>query len=142
MGQGYKIMKIVACTAILLYLLLFHAGCTVPPQMIQLQPETPEVQITAGTFLVLALPGNPSTGFQWHVSVTPELLQTVSESYTPRNTDSRIAGAGGTANYVFSAIQSGTCTITARYFRPWEGYIPARGREHCWRVTVHPAEAE
>ena len=67
----------------------------------------------------LRLPGNPTTGFTWQLSVTPGLV-IENESYQPDDPGSRLVGAGGTYLWVLRAVQPGMQTISGIYSRQWE----------------------
>lgn len=72
--------------------------------------------LTVGQLAVLALPANPSTGYSWHRSWTPEaVLKLMDEHYTPD--EPQRDGSGGTQYYVFGARQAGTAVVTVQYGR-------------------------
>jgi inhibitor of cysteine peptidase len=82
-----------------------------------------EVDLAAGGELKVALAANPSTGYTWEVSVTPDpaVLEQVGESvYEPTPTDTMVVGSGGTMTFEFRATGAGTTTVELVYRRPWE----------------------
>lgn len=77
--------------------------------------------------LWVQLEGNRTTGFQWLlIDQTGGILETVGEA--PRyETDANplaLLGAGGTENWTFRTLKSGTGLLRFEYRRPWE-----KGRE-------------
>ena len=73
--------------------------------------------------LWVRLEGNRTTGFQWLlVDQTGDLLEIVGEA--PRyETDSNplaMLGVGGTENWTFRTLKSGSGLIRFEYRRPWE----------------------
>lgn len=70
--------------------------------------------------VVLELPENPSTGFTWHASVTPEAALQLSRDYYLADQPA-LPGSGGTHYFVYEALASGRAVITVQYGRWWEG---------------------
>ena len=75
--------------------------------------------ISAATPVLLQLPGNPATGYDWEVSIGhPSVLE---QSGMPKFTPSSSAlGASGTYNFSFHAKTAGKTDLTLVYRRPWE----------------------
>lgn len=77
---------------------------------------------------VLALPGNPGTGYQWEfnagASVNPQIVEVVAVGYRPA-AGGRI---GAPSEYVFHirALAPGKAALTFHYRRPWEDEPPLR----------------
>lgn len=69
------------------------------------------------------LSANPSTGYQWDVSVLPTniLVQTGDPSY---KADSSDVGAGGKITYSYETMTRGQGTLVLIYHRPFETGIP------------------
>ncbi len=85
--------------------------------------------VRVGDGFTIALPANPTTGYDWQVEFPPELLRYAGREHT-RSSD-RI-GAGGTTTITLSALRAGDATVRLRYLRVWEGR-PVKER----RVEVH-----
>ena len=84
------------------------------------QSETVSVQ-KGQKEVVIKIPGNPTTGYQWQIKHYDEALFEVSASgYLPPN-NKRI-GAGGTYQFIFTILKplSQKTKITFEYKRPWE----------------------
>jgi inhibitor of cysteine peptidase len=91
------------------------------------------VPLTAGQTLEVALPGNPTTGFDWALSGTlPSQLASVGVSYES-TAPAGMVGAGGVRAFIYRAAAAGTGTLNLVYARPWEtGVAP----ESTFTVTV------
>lgn len=78
------------------------------------------VLLRTGQTLELALPDNPTTGYSWHRSWTPEgLLSLRSDDFVADSTGQD--GAGGTRRYAFEALAPGQAVLTLQYGRWWTG---------------------
>lgn len=90
------------------------------------------VELRVGDTLVVALDGNPTTGFDWALvgSVTPP-LELAERTFTPSGT---ALGAPGTVSYRFKAAAPGTTRIVMTYSRSWESVPPDRTFELAVRV--------
>jgi inhibitor of cysteine peptidase len=85
------------------------------------------VELSHGDKLVLRLDSNPSTGYQWQVSlISGNVLDWVEgPSYLP--SEPSLIGSGGTASFGFLALKKGRASLKLIYRRPWEeGKPPAR----------------
>jgi len=75
---------------------------------------------SAGTTAVFGLRGNPTTGFNWEVSMDGEGLFDLERrsfgSYSPN-----VAGAPITEELILKAVEAGVVKISFVYERPWEG---------------------
>ena len=94
-----------------------------------------EIHVTAGdkTFQV-ALPSNPTTGYQWTVkSYDTQLLKLFSSLYTPSK--SNLVGAGGAMVFSFERLNPASVpkktVMEFSYARPWE-----KGNATSQTVTV------
>lgn len=65
----------------------------------------------------LFLRGNPSTGFDWQVVDTADLLRLELEDFTP---DSELIGAGGIARFSYRTDGAGETTLDLAYQRAFE----------------------
>ncbi len=82
------------------------------------------VEMRTGERIMIALPGNPTTGYRW------DLLTELSDGildplhgidYRP---DSSLIGAGGTFMFRYAAEKSGTIALKFVYHRPWDKTSP------------------
>ena len=83
-------------------------------------------KLRVGHVLVIRLPGDPATGYQWRAATTnsPAMRLTVRPQYSPpRSTSQR---AAGTYTFTFQAVQPGSGSIRLFYVRPND---PARPRD-------------
>ncbi len=78
-------------------------------------------QVPVGQWVLVRLPGNPTTGYQWTVAaVNGESVQLTSEpQYVPTPVKPGIVGGGGTFYFKFRALKPGLTTIKLIYQRPW-----------------------
>jgi len=81
------------------------------------------IELRAGDKLEVALPGNPTTGFQWDVSVgdTAILRPSGEPEFEP---SSSAVGGGGTITLRFAAVGTGQMGLTLIYHRPFEKDVP------------------
>jgi len=86
--------------------------------------------IAAGVHQVftIALSSNPTTGYTWTADFDDTALCLVRQAYIGQATDSEtpVAGAGGTQYYQFTPLQAGASEIRFAYARPWENSTPAQ----------------
>jgi inhibitor of cysteine peptidase len=90
------------------------------------------VTVSAGTSILLQLPGNPSTGYDWEVTIgNPSVLeQSGTRKFTP---SSSAMGAGGTYNFWFQPKTAGRTDLTLVYRRSWEtGVAPLK----TYKITI------
>lgn len=71
------------------------------------------------SLIIIQLEENPTTGYQWNISVTDGLV-VLGDTYGPSDTSGELVGAGGRHVWVLYAIDTGTYTFNAVYKRPWE----------------------
>lgn len=76
--------------------------------------------------IVIRLPGNPSTGFMWHVdNQTPEILEQVGDiGFESDPAEPEMVGVGGTFVVQFEAIGAGAGSAVLKYARSWEDVEP------------------
>jgi inhibitor of cysteine peptidase len=81
------------------------------------------IELRAGDKLEITLPGNPTTGFQWEVSVgNTAILQPSGEpEFKP---SSNAVGSGGKITLRFEAVGSGQMALKLIYHRPFEKDVP------------------
>ncbi len=77
------------------------------------------VQIPLGEGgLVITLPENPSTGYQWEATVTSG-LSIVDDRFIPNAQTLGVTGAGGTRVWTLSGTSEGVQRFSAMYKQPW-----------------------
>ena len=87
--------------------------------------------VSAKTSILLQLPGNPSTGYDWEVTIgNPSVLDQSTWEFTPSST---ALGAGGTYSFWFQPKASGRTDVTLVYRRSWEtGVAPLK----TYKITI------
>lgn len=112
------------------WMLLAHANFSAPatePRMLA-QPKVQTtitevddgnaVQVAAGSQIVVALPGNPTTGYTWQITSNDEsILRPTGYTFKP---DSDAVGAGGAETFTFQVMAPGSVTLELANRRPWE----------------------
>jgi inhibitor of cysteine peptidase len=73
-----------------------------------------------GEEFTIELKSNPSTGYSWEMSGTPDKGVAVFVQKEYAQSDSGLVGAPGAEHWSFRAVGSGRTTIDFRYIRPWE----------------------
>lgn len=92
--------------------------------------EAATVTLRGGERLLIALPGNPTTGYAWEVVEEPAFLARVEGlDYLP---DSTLLGGGGTFFFRYEATEAGEGELSFAYRRPWEALPP----EQTFSVTI------
>lgn len=82
-----------------------------------------EVTAFIGQQILVSLPGNPTTGYQWSIKslAGDSVRQTGKLEFVPFKTpEPNMVGAGGRYNAGFEAIKPGPATLQMYYTRPWE----------------------
>jgi inhibitor of cysteine peptidase len=98
-------------------------------------------RLHVGNVLVIRLPGNPASGYQWRAATTNSaaVRVTVRPQYSPPVSSAASPAASGTYTFTFQAVQPGSGSIRLYYVRPDD---PARPRESfVIGVNVSPATA-
>jgi inhibitor of cysteine peptidase len=85
-------------------------------------------RLRVGNVLVIRLPGNPATGYQWQAATTnsPAVRVTVRPQYSPPAPTATGTAAMGTYTFTFQAVQPGSGSIRLYYVRPND---PSRPRD-------------
>jgi inhibitor of cysteine peptidase len=80
------------------------------------------VKLAKGNFLIVKLPGNPTTGFQWVVAKNnkDELAPQGKSEYVANRQASPVVGGSGTFVFKFKAEKAGTSPLELEYKRPFE----------------------
>ena len=81
------------------------------------QVDDNEISARAGETFVVALEGNPTTGYQWELSEGDEQFRLVEKDYAQPGP---AIGAATKERFVIKALKSGSAKLTFKYKRPWE----------------------
>ena len=106
--------------AVLLAVLVLVAGCgTAEEVKLGASDNGRQIELKKGQTLVIALEGNPSTGYTWEVVEIGEqvLRQKGDPEFKP---ESDLVGAGGVQTFRFEAVGAGQTDLKLVYHRPWE----------------------
>lgn len=78
------------------------------------------MDLQPGDQLILNIPANATTGYQWVLKddFEAKFVQLISTEY--QAPDSELMGAGGTSVWTFKAQEEGVTTLAFEYIRPWE----------------------
>lgn len=101
--------------------------------LVHVGENTSEVEADVGDSVVIALPENGTTGYQWSVEPASDALVVESNEY--RSPDSGAPGAAGERVVELRATRPGTTVVELRLQRVWETAATER-RELA--VTVRP----
>jgi inhibitor of cysteine peptidase len=93
--------------------------------------------ITQGTKFAVQLKENPTTGFQWNVTLSPG-LELVSDEYVTDAHAEGMVGVGGIRTWIILAKDGGTQKFSAAYRRSWEAVT---GSETAFAITVNVLKA-
>jgi len=70
---------------------------------------------------IIAIGANPTTGYDWEVSLDETILELVEKTYKlPEEAEHEVVGAGGVDYFRFKALKKGKTEITMVYKRSWE----------------------
>lgn len=122
--------------AVLLAVLVLAAGCgTAKEVKLGASDNGRQIELKKGQSLVVALEGNPSTGYTWEVVEIGE--QVLRQKGEPEfKSESDLIGAGGVQALRFEAVGAGQTDLKLVYHRPWEeGVEPLE--TFSVQVTVH-----
>jgi predicted secreted protein len=79
-----------------------------------------DITVRVGEEFVIALEGNPTTGYQWEAHYDSSMLQLVDRAFSA---DSRGIGSGGIERFRFKAPTAGDTQLELIYKRAWETII-------------------
>lgn len=91
-----------------------------------------EITLRVGERLMVALPGNPTTGYKWEIESEPStaiVKRIEGTNYRPTST---LIGGGGIFYFRYEAFQVDAGNLTLAYRRPWEALPP----EKTFAITV------
>ncbi len=79
------------------------------------------IDIGVNQEFVIALGSNPTTGYDWEVSLDEAILELVEKTYEMgEEAKQGVVGAGGVDYFRFKALEAGEAEITMVYKRSWE----------------------
>ncbi|MBE9483186.1 MAG: protease inhibitor I42 family protein [Chloroflexi bacterium] len=79
------------------------------------------IDIGVNQEFVIAIGANPTTGYDWEVSLDETMLELVEKTYKlAEEAEHEIVGAGGVDYFRFKALKAGQAEITMVYKRSWE----------------------
>jgi len=129
---------------IVLIVLLVVASCTAKPATKSVQVSiddltsqnniTRDVEIAAGSTLLVSLGSNPSTGFSWSEQAQigdTAIVRQDKHEFVATNANG-VVGAPGTEEWTFTALKKGTTTVSMDYSRPWAG-----GEKGVWTFKLN-----
>jgi inhibitor of cysteine peptidase len=111
-----KILFLVALAGMVILI----TGCGSVQTQLSAADNGKTVEVKAGDQIVIALEGNPSTGYTWEAKdLDASMLQQVGETEF-KSSNPGLIGAGGTLTLTFKTLKAGTSALTLIYHRPWE----------------------
>lgn len=111
-----KFLILIAVAVITICLL---AGCVGEVKTYTDEGQT--IDIGVNQEFVIALGANPTTGYDWEVSLDETVLELVEKTYKlPEEAEHEVVGAGGVDYFRFKALKAGKTEITLVYKRTWE----------------------
>jgi inhibitor of cysteine peptidase len=115
---------------VLVGMLVSVTGCSSSRVAITSADNGKELNLKIGQQIVVALEGNPTTGYTWEaVDLDSSMIQQVGSTEF-KSSNTRLVGAGGTQTLVFKTLKAGMTNLTLVYHRPWEnGVKPLRSFE-------------
>lgn len=89
--------------------------------------KTEKIKVKKGNEIVLNLPSNHSTGFEWKLadSLNNDFIKLISRNYQEESTDTKNVAKAGIELWQFKAIKKGKTRIRFNYIREWEANTPA-----------------
>ncbi|MCL6450069.1 MAG: protease inhibitor I42 family protein [Acetobacteraceae bacterium] len=112
--------------AVLLALCAGPAGCGRSTVFVSADASGTAITLRPGQRLVVELPSNPSTGFQWTLWTPPDatVLAPEGSEFVAPPSSSPAVGQAGKELWQFSATAQGKTGFTLAYARPWESRPP------------------
>ena len=89
-----------------------------------------EIPLRVGDLLLVALPGNATTGYEWTVAASSALLATSQVEYRTNSTDSALLGSGGIYVFRFQAADAGRGSLRLEYGRASGSDTPSETVEY------------
>ena len=79
------------------------------------------INIGVNQEFIIAIGANPTTGYDWEVSLDETMLKLVEKTYKlAEEAEHEVVGAGGVDYFRFKALKTGEAEITMVYKRSWE----------------------
>ncbi len=125
-----KLIAILLCAAALLSLCACSVHVNVTSDDEETTADTAETAAYDGAApriytedgdLVIALEGNPTTGYEWSCEVDGDCVSGGDYEYVQDSTDEMLVGVGGVFTFRFTPTKAGTATLHFDYARSWEG---------------------
>lgn len=82
------------------------------------------VDVTPGQKIKVVLEGNPTTGYTWAITSSPEFLKSMGEPVFESEAASGMVGAGGKQTLEFEVTATGSGKLELGYLRPFEKDVP------------------
>lgn len=76
-----------------------------------------QIQAKVGDSFTIELEGNPTTGYEWQLSLDESKLELVEQSHQPLTGN---VGGGEITRFVIKPLAAGAALIRAVYQRQWE----------------------
>ena len=112
--KKFLILVMVAVVAISLV-----AGCVGEVETYTDEGQT--IDISVNHEFIIAIGANPTTGYDWEVSLDETMLELAEKIYKlAEEAEHEIVGAGGVDYFRFKALKAGETEITMVYKRSWE----------------------
>jgi inhibitor of cysteine peptidase len=120
-------MKALSGTVVILAIFMISLPLAAAQKTLTEKDDEKLVNLGVGDKLIINLPGNYTTGYQWEVKEGYDddvIKQKGKGEYQPEKTD--LVGAGGIATFTFKAAGIGRTDLNLEYRRPWEkdGDVP------------------
>jgi predicted secreted protein len=116
-----------------LAVLIAAAGCGREPA--ETDANAP-VRAKAGETVEVFVRSNPSTGYEWSVTETPDtsIVALAGKRHLPKPRSGGRNGVGGTDRWTFTARRPGRTQVLLGYARPWEKVPPIETRRFTFVV--------
>lgn len=83
-----------------------------------------DIDLKSGDELIVRLPDNPSTGFNWTVVGEPVPLKLQKSSFHHKTSNGKALGSSGISVFQFMTTSRGIANLTLVYRRSWEYNVP------------------
>jgi len=111
-------------------------SCAAPEAAVYSDP-TSTIFTTVNSEFTIAIPANPTTGYQWAEEHNASMLSLVSSEYKPSKQAKNVVGAGGTQYFKFKALKAGTAIISFTYKRAGD---PIVADQTAFNVVIEQAK--
>jgi len=109
-------------------------------QQVQTEETSETVDAETGQHFDVSLESNPSTGYSWQTTKSPDgkIVQLLNSHYVDPSSGGAV-GAPGQEVWQFQAIGAGSTTMVLEYARPWELDTPPAQR---YTLNINVAQAD